>query len=95
MRRREFISLLGGAAVVWPLAARAQQAERMRQISMLMGMAETDPFTMGYVRELHDGPQQLGWTDSRNISIHLSLRSRRSRDMHAHLPKNSSRCSRI
>jgi hypothetical protein len=79
MRRREFISRLGGAAVVWPLAARAQQAERMRQISVLMGLAETDPFTMGYVRELHDGLQQLGWTDSRNISIHLSLRSRRSR----------------
>jgi hypothetical protein len=50
----------------------------MRQISVLMGLAETDPFTMGYVRELHDGLQQLGWTDSRNISIHLSLRSRRS-----------------
>ena len=79
VKGREFIALFGGAAIAWPVAARAQQAERMRQISVLMGLAETDPFTMGYVRELHDGLQQLGWTDSRNISIHLSLRSRRSR----------------
>jgi putative ABC transport system substrate-binding protein len=68
MRRREVIALLGSAAA-WPLAARAQQSDRLRRVGVLMGLAETDPFTMGYVRELRDGLQQLGWTDNRNIQF--------------------------
>ena len=67
--RRELLAALGGAAATWPLAARAQQPERMRRIGVLMGLAETDQFTQGYVRELRERLQQLGWTDSRKIQF--------------------------
>jgi len=68
MRRREFISLLGGAAA-WPLAARAQQTARVRRVSILMGLADSDPSTIEYVRELRERLQQLGWMDNRNIQF--------------------------
>src|SRR5215467_9082239 len=67
MRRREFISLLGGAAA-WPLAARAQQAERVRRIGLLMGAAD-DREGKARVTALKQGLQELGWTDGRNIQI--------------------------
>src|SRR3954454_24178559 len=65
MRRREFIKLVGGAAVVWPLVARAQQPERMRLIGVLTGSAETeyqDRFT-AFQQEL----RRLGWNDGQNM----------------------------
>jgi putative ABC transport system substrate-binding protein len=68
MRRREFISLLGGAAAAWPLAARAQ--ERVRRIAVLQGGSDRDdllsqPNTAAFLQAL----QQLGWTDGRNVRI--------------------------
>ena len=65
--RREFITLLGGAAA-WPLAARAQQLERMRRIGLLMGVAD-DREGQARVTALKQGLQELGWTDGRNIQI--------------------------
>jgi putative ABC transport system substrate-binding protein len=69
MKRREFITLLGGATAAWPLAARAQQAERMRRIGVLMSFAENDPQGQTYVAAFREGLQKLGWTDGRNIQI--------------------------
>jgi putative tryptophan/tyrosine transport system substrate-binding protein len=69
MRRREFITLLGGAATSWPFAARAQQPERMRRIGVLMAFADSDPTGQAYVAALREGLQEFGWTDGRNIRI--------------------------
>src|SRR6516162_10808996 len=68
IRRRQFITLLGGAAAAWPLAARAQQADRMRRIGLLMGTAD-DREGQARVTALKQGLQELGWTDGRNIQI--------------------------
>jgi putative tryptophan/tyrosine transport system substrate-binding protein len=62
--------LLGGAAVAWPLAARAQQGERMRRIGLLMGVAD-DREGQARVTALKQGLQELGWTDGRNIQIEV------------------------
>jgi putative ABC transport system substrate-binding protein len=66
VKRREFITLLGGAAA-WPLAARAQQAERMRRIGVLTGSSETD-YPERFAALRHE-LQRLGWTDGRNVRI--------------------------
>ena len=68
MRRREFITLLGGAAA-WPLAARAQQPERMRRIGVLMAFAENDPEVQANITAFRQALQKLGWTDGRNARI--------------------------
>src|ERR1700751_3658227 len=67
MRRREFITLLGGAAAAWPLAARAQQPERMRRIGLLMVVDDWEG--QARVTALKQGLQELGWTEGRNIQI--------------------------
>src|SRR6266516_3506563 len=68
MKRREFITLLGGAAA-WPLAARAQQAERVRRIGVLTAYSESDPEAQARVGAFREGLQKLGWTEGRNIRI--------------------------
>jgi putative ABC transport system substrate-binding protein len=68
MRRREFITLLGGAAA-WPLAAWAQQGERVRRIGVLMNVAADDPEGQARLTAFVQGLQQLGWTDGRNVRI--------------------------
>jgi putative ABC transport system substrate-binding protein len=69
MQRREFITLIGGAAVAWPFTARAQQADRVRRIGMLMSTAADDPEGQARIAAFLDGLQQLGWTDGRNVRI--------------------------
>jgi len=73
MRRREFISLLGGAAVAWPLAARAQQPERVRRIGVLMNVAAADPEGQAQVAAFLQALQQLGWDEGRNVWIHARV----------------------
>jgi putative ABC transport system substrate-binding protein len=69
MRGREFITLLGGAAVAWPLAARAQQGERMRRIGVLMNATATETMPQSYVAAFVQGLRQLGWIEGRNLRI--------------------------
>jgi putative ABC transport system substrate-binding protein len=71
LRRREFITLLGGAAAAWPLAARAQQGERVRRIGALMGYPESDPEGQARVAAFRDGLQKFGWTEGRNIRMDI------------------------
>jgi putative ABC transport system substrate-binding protein len=73
VRRREFISLLGGAAAAWPLGARAQQPHRMRRVGVLMGNPEGDPRAQVNVAAFRQGLQTLGWTEGRNIQIEYRL----------------------
>jgi putative tryptophan/tyrosine transport system substrate-binding protein len=68
VKRRTFITLLGGAAA-WPLAARAQQAERMGLIGVLMAYAESDPEGQAWVAAFREALQKLGWAEGRNIRI--------------------------
>ena len=70
MRRREFIALAGGMAVL-PLAARAQQSERMRRIGVLMNATENDPYGQARLAAFKQVLQQLGWSDGRNVRMDI------------------------
>jgi putative ABC transport system substrate-binding protein len=69
VRRREFISFLGGAAAAWPLTARAQQPGSVRRIGVLMGWNESDREAQSNLAAFVQELQQLGWTDGRNMRI--------------------------
>ena len=70
MRRREFITLLGGATVVWPLAARAQQQpSHIPRIGVLMSDAESDPEGQAHAKAIRDGLREFGWEDGHNLKI--------------------------
>jgi putative ABC transport system substrate-binding protein len=71
MRRRQFITLLGGAAATWPAVTRAQQPARVSRIGVLMGIGESDPEAKPRVEALQNGLKELGWTEDR---IHLDYR---------------------
>jgi putative tryptophan/tyrosine transport system substrate-binding protein len=67
--RREFLSLLGGSALAWPLAARAQQPERVRRIGVLVNLTADDPESQARIAAFRQGLQELGWIDGRNVRI--------------------------
>jgi putative ABC transport system substrate-binding protein len=69
MKRRQFIAGLG--AVAWPLAARAQQGDRVRRVGVLLGADENDPVAKTYVSAFTQALADLGWTDGRNVRMDL------------------------
>ena len=69
MRRREFITLLGGAAAAWPISAHAQQTDRVRRIGVLFSLAATDSELQTRKTAFEQGLQELGWTDGRKVRI--------------------------
>jgi putative ABC transport system substrate-binding protein len=69
--RRELITAFGGAALAWPLAASAQQGERVRRVGLLQGLAADDPVAQANNAAFLQGLQQLGWTDGRNVRIDI------------------------
>src|SRR5437870_2705857 len=69
LKRREFITLLGGAAATWPLAARTQQPEQVRRIGVLSASDISDPEAQANAAAARQGLQELGWTDGRNVRI--------------------------
>jgi putative ABC transport system substrate-binding protein len=71
MKRRQFITLLGGTAAAWPLAARAQQRERMRRIGVLLPAAANDPEFQARMRAFQQGLEESGWSIGRNIQLDM------------------------
>ena len=71
MRRRQFITLLGGAAAAWPLAARAQQGERIRRIGILLSLDESDPEAKAQLSGFTHGIAELGWIEGRNLRTEI------------------------
>jgi putative tryptophan/tyrosine transport system substrate-binding protein len=82
MNRREFI--IGGAAAAWPLAARAQQPERMRRVGVLIPIARDDPETRTRLTTFQQALQGLGWTDGRNLHIDARFSAGNAADTRKH-----------
>ncbi|MGB6915561.1 MAG: ABC transporter substrate binding protein, partial [Pseudolabrys sp.] len=71
MKRREVIKLIGGAAVAWPLAARAQQGDGIRRVGIFMDLSEQDAEGQTRVAAFRNGLQELGWTEGRNVKFDI------------------------
>jgi len=84
MRRREFITVLAGAAAMWPFAARAQQSDRVRRIGVLMASTADDPEYQARNAAFQQGLQQLGWSDGRNVHIDTRWATTKPDDIRRH-----------
>jgi putative tryptophan/tyrosine transport system substrate-binding protein len=71
MRRRDFITIVAGSAVPWPLVARAQRPDKVRVVAILMGFAESDPVAQAMVATFRSTLSELGWTEGRKVRIEL------------------------
>jgi putative ABC transport system substrate-binding protein len=71
IQRREFITLLGGAAAAWPMAVRAQQGERVRRVGILQSTSEDDPGTQAHLAAWRQELAKLGWVEGRNLRVDL------------------------
>jgi putative ABC transport system substrate-binding protein len=76
MKRRDFITLLGGGAATWPLAARAQQGERMRRVGVLLTLTEDDPETKAGLAAFRQVLEKSGWDERRSVQIEYRLQAR-------------------
>jgi putative tryptophan/tyrosine transport system substrate-binding protein len=86
MRRRNFIAGLASTTVAWPLAAHAQQTNRVRRIGVLMGYASTDPEGQALLAEFTRHLAELGWAEGRNVQIDVRW-GRQQRRYAAHIRK--------
>ena len=84
LKRREFITLVGGAAAARPITARAQEAERVRRIGVLMASTADDPDFQARIMAFLQGLQQLGWADGRNVRIDTRWATTKPDDIRRH-----------
>src|SRR5262245_59280744 len=82
--RRKFLATLGGAAVAWPLMARAQQGERIRRIGVLLPAAADDPIIQARLAAFHQGLALLGWTVGRNVQIDIRWATTNTDELRRH-----------
>ena len=73
MKRRDFITVLGGAALAWPLTARAQQGDRVRRVGVLTGADENDPVWKARISAFTQALADLGWTEGRNVRMDVRI----------------------
>ena len=85
MKRREFITLLGGAAAAWPRAAWSQGAQKMRRAGVLIGLPENDPLTKARLRAFRLGMRDLGWIEGRNIEIEYRFTGTNVKSINQHI----------
>ena len=91
IERRKLLAALGGASTAWPLAARAQQGERMRHIGVLMASAADDSENQARMAAFLQGLAQLGWTDGRNVRIETRWATTNADDLRRHVESNGGR----